>query len=66
MDAMREVYAMSPGQMLDWRQICRAFADKIHAELLFVNETSCSVQYKDGSFGHIYIDEMMDYLKTHK
>ena len=59
----REVYAMSPSQMSDWRQICKAFADKIDAELLFVNETSCGVQYKDGSFGHILVEDMMEYLK---
>lgn len=61
---MREVYAMNETQMGDWKQICATFAKKIDAELLFVNETSCGVQYKNGTFGHIYIDEMAEYLKA--
>lgn len=61
---MREVYTMSPSQMDDWKQICKEFAKKIDAELLFVNEQSCGVQYKNGSFGHIYIDEMAEHLKA--
>lgn len=61
---VREIYAMSPSQMPDWKEICRAFADKIDAELLWVNETSCGVQYKDGSFGHILIEDMMEYLQN--
>ena len=60
---VREVYTMSPAQMPEWRAICKAFAEKIEAELLFVNEQSCGVQYKDGTFGHIYIDEMEAFLK---
>jgi hypothetical protein len=63
MSEMRSNYTMSPGQMPDWTNICLAFADKIRATLLFVNETSCGVEFDDGSFKHIYIDEMMDYLK---
>lgn len=50
-------------QMSDWKKICKAFAERHNAELLFVNECSCGVQYKDGSFGHIYIDEMVEILK---
>ena len=61
---MREVYAMNETQMGDWKQICATFAKKIDAELLFVNETSCGVQYKNGTFGHIYIDEMAETLSV--
>ena len=57
-------YAVTPAQMPDWKAICNAFANKVGAELLFVNETSCGVQYKDGTFGHIYIDEMYEFLKN--
>ena len=60
---MRTNLAVNQNQMNDWRQICKAFAEKIDAELLFVNETSCGVQYKNNTFGHIYIDEMLDFLK---
>lgn len=57
-----EVYAVSKSQMSDWKSICRAFTKKFGAELLFVNETSCGVKFKDGSYRHIYIDEMMYFL----
>ena len=59
MDKMREVYAMSKAQMPEWTEICERYAAMINAKLLFVNETSCGVQYKNGSFRHIYIDEML-------
>ena len=60
---MREVMAVSQDQMSDWRQICRAFAKKLGAKLLFVNETSMGLEYPDGTMKHIYIDELADYLK---
>lgn len=63
MQEMRQEYTMAPHQMRDWRKVCAAFAEKHNLQLLFVNETSCGVQYPDGSFGHIYIDEMVEYLK---
>ena len=59
---MRTVLAMSEAQMDDWKQICRAFAKKYNAKLLFVNETSCGLEFKDGTMKHIYIDEMVDIL----
>lgn len=62
MSNIRELYTMTEAQMPEWKSICEAFAKKIDAKLLFVNEQSCGVGYKDGSFQHIYVDEMYDYL----
>lgn len=60
---IREVYAVSNEQMPEWKMICAVFADKIGAKLLFVNAVSCGVELSDGSFKHIYIQEMADLLK---
>lgn len=57
------MYFVRENQMKDWREICVAFAKKINATLLFVNDTSCGVELKDGTFKHIYIDELQEYLK---
>jgi hypothetical protein len=54
---------MTENQMKDWREICQAFADKYGYKLLFVNEESCGVEMKDGSFAHIYADEMSEMLR---
>jgi hypothetical protein len=54
--------SVSDSQMGDWKDICRALAKKVHGELLFVNETSCGIEFPDGSMRHIYIDEVEDYL----
>ena len=62
-DDFRGVLTVSDSQMRDWEEICKAFADKIGATLLFVNNTSCGVELKDGSFKHIYINEMQEYLE---
>lgn len=59
---MRSEYVMDDSQMPEWKQICKAFAKKVGAKLVFVNETSCGLEYPDGSMQHVYIDEMMDYL----
>ena len=63
---MRSVYTMSPIQMLEWKEICQAYADKVGAELIFVNETSFGIQYPDGMLSHIYIDELADILTIRK
>lgn len=60
---MREEYTMSPYQMGEWKAICRAYARKVDAELVFVNETSFGIQFKDGTCQHIYIDELAEILK---
>ena len=56
------VPAVGPGQMDDWKSICRALAKKVNGTLLFVNESSCGIEFPDGSMRHIYLDEVEDYL----
>lgn len=60
---MRAIQYVPESQMNDWKDICKAFAKRFGYKLLFVNETSCGVELKDGSFKHIYIDEMGELLK---
>ena len=60
---MREVYTVSAEQMKEWEAICRAFAKKQGAKLVFVNENSMGLEYPDGVLQHIYIDELVEYLK---
>lgn len=60
---MMGVYAVTEKQMKDWTDICTAYAKKIGAELLFVNETSMGIE-KGGEFRHIYIDELAEILKV--
>jgi hypothetical protein len=50
-------------QMSEWEKICEAFAKKMDADLVFVNETSCGIQYKNGVCDHIYFDEMQRILE---
>lgn len=61
---LRGVLTCSPAQMDDWKAIAKAFADEQKAELLFVNEQSFGIQLPNGSFSHIYIDELKDYLEA--
>lgn len=61
---MREEYYVPTSMMNDWKRICKAFADKFGYKLLFVNEKSCGVELKDGSFKHIYLDEMQEILEN--
>ena len=49
--------------MSEWEEICKAFAKKVNAKLLFVNETSCGLEYNDGTFAHVLIEDMVEYLK---
>lgn len=59
-------YAVNDNQMEEWKTICKAFAKKVGAELLFVNHESCGIQYPNGAMQHVYIDEMITYLKGEK
>ena len=54
---------MTPKQMEDWKQICQAFAKRFGYKLLFVNDESCGVELEDGSFKHIYAEEMAEILR---
>lgn len=59
-----EVPWLDPLQMRDWRYICQTFAKKINAELLDYNESAMFLQLSDGTFRHIYVDEVKDYLQN--
>lgn len=61
---MRQEYTMNSSQMPTWNKICEEFAKKINAELIFVNETSCGIQYSNGIVEHVYIDEVKDFLES--
>ena len=54
---------MTEKQMADWKEICEAFANKFGYKLLFVNGESCGVELSDGSFKHIYAEEMAEILR---
>lgn len=60
---MRTVYCVSEKQMKDWEEICKGFCEKFGYKLLFVNSHSCGVELADGTFKHIYINEMEELLK---
>lgn len=59
---MRTQYCVDDSQMNEWKKICKAFANKVGAKLLFVNECSCGLEFPDGTMKHVYLDEMIDYL----
>lgn len=59
---LRGVQAVSDAQMGDWRAICNAYAKKIGAEVIFVNNTSCGLELANGQFAHIYIEDMAERL----
>lgn len=60
------MYTIPETQMDIWEQICKAFAKRYNAKLLFVNDCSCGIMYDNGSFAHVYVDEMIEILKKEK
>ena len=48
----------------DWVDVCKAFCNKIGAELLFVNDSDFGYEDKNGNLVHMYADELEDYLKN--
>lgn len=57
------MYYVKDKHMQEWEQICKAYAKKVGAKLLFVNSTSCGLAYEDGRLEHLYIDEMVNALE---
>lgn len=55
-------YVIEDKNMSEWRQICKAFAKRIGATLLFVNDTGMGIEDQNGNLRHIYIDELMEML----
>ena len=60
---MRTVYVVSEGDMPEWKAICKAFAEREGAELLFVNDHSFGISYPTGELKHIYVDELQEILE---
>ena len=63
MDDIRSVMTLQPHQMGEWNDICKAFAEKENAKLIFVNETGCGLEYPDGSLWHPSVEDMMNRLE---
>lgn len=59
---LRGVMTVNESQMEDWKAICNAYAKKIGAEVIFVNECSCGLELSNGQFAHIYIEDMLERL----
>jgi hypothetical protein len=58
----RKVPTVSEAQTEDWKAICHAYAKKIGAEVIFVNDCSCGLELSNGQFAHIYIEDMFERL----
>ena len=56
---------MTDKQMPEWKIICKAWAKKHNAELIFVNNQSFGVEI-NGQLRHIYIDELAEMVKGEK
>ena len=56
-------YVVRPNNMGEWTQICKAFAKKLDAKLVFVNDTSCGLEMPDGQLRRYSVEEMMTYLQ---
>ena len=63
MEDMRTVLTIAEDQMNEWKAICEAFAKKVGAKLVFVNETGCGLEYPDGTHCHTSIEEMQRFLE---
>ena len=61
---MGETLYVRAKNMNEWEAICKAYADYKKAKLLYVNNTSCGLEYPDGTFSHVYVDEMVTDLKN--
>ena len=62
-----EYYNVFKSQMQEWEKMCKAYADSVNADLVFINEFSFGIQYREvGMVSHIYFDELVDILKNKK
>lgn len=62
-----EYYNVTKSQMKEWEKVCRAYADSVNADLVFINEYSFGIQYREiGNVSHIYFDELISILKNKK
>lgn len=58
----RCVLTMLKAQMTEWTDVCQAFAKRQNAKLVYVNNTSCGLEYSDGTHLHVTIQGMLDFL----
>jgi hypothetical protein len=63
MEDLKSVLTIAENQMDEWREICEAFAKKVGAKLVFVNETGCGLEYPDGTYCHTSIEGMQRFLE---
>lgn len=47
----------------DWNAICKAYAKKVGAELLYVNETSFGLEYPNGTMVKMRPEDLEEALK---
>lgn len=52
--------------MSEWKSICEAYCKKTNAKLMFVNMDNFGVEDADGTFRHIYADELMELIEALK
>ena len=57
---MRTVLTVSEKDMDEWKAICEAFAKKVGAKLVFVNETGCGLELLDGTLWHPTVEDMTE------
>lgn len=55
-------YVVNESQMKTWELICKTYAEKEGAELLFVNDHSCGLEYPNGTLSHVSIEDMIEKL----
>ena len=52
--------------MEEWSGVCKAYAKKVGAELVFVNLNNFGIIYPNGETRHIYADELQELLLNEK
>ena len=62
-DSMPSVMWIDDKDMDEWKAICKKFAEKLGAELLYVNNTGCGLQFPDESMGKYSVERMMEILE---
>ena len=63
-DNMPEVMVVKDKDMEEWKQICNAFAKKLNAEIVFVNNTSCGLQFANGEMAKYSVERMAEILEN--
>lgn len=50
--------------MKEWSEVCKAYCDKVGAELLFVNLSDFGCEMPNGELRHISADELAELLAS--